>query len=636
MRLRYLGHILFLVLGIYSLLRFVFLCLNFRVFTHHEPMLIAKSFLQGIRFDLSTLLMLNVILFLCIVLVPQNVFLQRKYQSFLRGGFLLFNFPFVLANLADAEYYKFTGHRMNLDILFFRSEAVQQLDQFLINYWHLFALAVVALFALYRFFPQPVLVSPAPQRSRKSRLLQVGALGLASVFVFLFGIRGGFQPKPLQPIHAYSSGASPELGVLTLNSSFTILKTRRGVTLKPVNFFSSAADVFSQLRPQKKSMRSPASIESPAKKQNVVIIILESFGAEFWGSVNEGRGFTPFLDTLAQQGALFKNNYANGRRSIDALPAVFFGVPSFVPTPIVKTNYYSNKWNGLGHIAKRAGVHASFFHGAPKGTMYFDAIAAMAGFDDYYPMESYPQKADFDGHWGIYDEPFLQFMVTKLNEHPQPFLSTVFTISSHQPYHVPPQYEGVFPRGRLQIHQSISYVDYSLKRFFEEAQKQPWYENTLFIITGDHSQMSESETHETQVGRHQVPLLLFHPTQNLSAMNTSRVTHHSDILPTILDFWGINNEPYLLFGRSVFDPAQEGEAVFYTFGGYWLVRENYFLHFSDQDHKGTLYAISDAQQLHPIRDQEGVRHSMEARMKLYIQYYNNSLIQNNLYSWFDL
>jgi arylsulfatase A-like enzyme len=188
----------------------------------------------------------------------------------------------------------------------------------------------------------------------------------------------------------------------------------------------------------------------------------------------------------------------------------------------------------------------------------------------------------------------------------------------------------------MQIHQSIGYVDYALKRFFEEARKQPWYENTLFIITGDHTQMSESELKETNVGRHQVPLLLFHPAKKLSEVNTQRVTHHSDILPTILDFWGIDNEPYLLFGRSVFDPTQQGEAVFYTFGGYWLVRESYFLHFSDQDHRGTLYASADAQQLHPILNQESLRGSMEGRMKLYIQYYNNSLIQNNLYSWFDL
>lgn len=636
MRLRFLGQILILVLSVYSLLRAAFLYLNFKVYAHHEPLLLAKSFLHGIRFDVSTILMLNLFLFLCIALVPQKVFMQTKYQKFLRGVFLFFNFPFILANLADAEYYKFTGHRMNLDILFFRSEAVHQLDQFLINYWHLFSLSLLALLALYGFFPKPVQRNPSLQLPPWSRALHVVALFFVSIFVFLFGVRGGFQPKPLQPIHAYSSGASPELGVLTLNSSFTLLKTRRGVTLKPVNFFSSTEQVFAQLKQPKISTRMPAAAQSASKKQNVVIIILESFGAEFWGSANEGRGFTPFLDELAQHGALFKNNYANGRRSIDALPAVFFGVPSFVPTPIVKTNYYGNKWNGLGHIAKRAGVYASFFHGAPKGTMYFDAIAAMAGFENYYPLESYPKKEDFDGHWGIYDEPFLQFAVTKINEQPAPFLSTIFTISSHQPYRIPPQYAGVFPRGRMPIHQSIGYVDYSLKRFFEEARKQPWYKNTLFIITGDHSQMSESENSETQVGRHQVPLLLFHPSKDLSAMNTQRVTHHSDILPSILDFWGISNEPYLLFGRSVFDSAQEGEAVFYTFGGYWLVRENYFLHFSDQDHRGTLYAISDAQQLNPITTQEGVRHSMEGRMKLYIQYYNNSLIQNNLYSWFDL
>jgi phosphoglycerol transferase MdoB-like AlkP superfamily enzyme len=469
-------------------------------------------------------------------------------------------------------------------------------------------------------------------------VITAGSLFVLSVFL-LFGIRGGLQPKPLQPVHAYSSGSEPELGVLTLNSSFTLLKTRRGVSLKPVHFYSSVKDVFSQLKQKKQMSRETASSVhglAPRAPQNVVIIMLESFGSEFWGSVNPKGGFTPFLDELAKQGLLFKNNFANGRRSIDALPAVLFGIPSFVHTPIVKTNYYANRWNGLGHIAKRAGVYTSFFHGAQKGTMYFDAITAMAGVENFYPMESYPNKTDFDGHWGIYDEPFLQFMISKLNEQPQPFLSTAFTISSHQPYKVPAHYEGVFPPGRLKIHASIGYVDHALKKFFQEAQKQPWYPNTLFIITGDHSQMSESEGNDTSLGRHNVPLLFFHPSKTFAGINNQRVTHHADILPTILDYWGISNEPYLLFGRSVFDSSQEGEALFYTFGGYWLVREKYFLHLSDKDLRGTLYSFADQRQSHPITDQEDLRRSMEGRMKTYIQYYNNSLIENNLYSWFDL
>ncbi len=632
MRIQFLAKVLLLIMAAYSFVRFVFFCLNFQLFSHHPATLMAASFAHGLRFDLSTILMINGVFILLCLAAPAWLFYKKAFQKLLKFLFIGLNFPCLLASIADAEYYKFTGQRMNLDVLLFRSEATKQMDQFLVNYWYLMVLSLGLLGALFLLYPKVSIRVQQVAPVWWKQTLRMGVWALTLVLILLFGIRGGFQPKPLQPVHAYSSGSSPELGVLTLNSAFTIIKTRRGVNLQPVKFFATNDEVFKLLKPQKNVFeRSPAS----SKKQNVVIIILESFGAEFWGAVNLGRGFTPFLDELSKHGALFKNSYANGRRSIDALPAVLFGVPSFVHTPIVKTNYYSNKWNGLGHIAQRAGVYTSFFHGAPKGTMYFDAIAAMAGFENFFPLESYPKGEDFDGHWGVYDEPFLQFMVSKLNTQPQPFLSTAFTISSHQPYHVPEQYQNILPRGRLQIHQSIAYVDYALKRFFQEAQKQPWYKDTLFVITGDHSQMSETELQETTLGRHHVPLLLFHPSQNLSSLNTRRVTHHPDILPTLLDFWGLEREPYLLFGRSVFDSSQEGEAVFYTFGGYWLVRENHFLHLSDKDFRGTLYATNDPQQQHPILDREDLRRSMENRMKSYIQYYNNSLIENSLYSWFE-
>ncbi len=636
MQFRFVGKVLFLLMGLYSLLRLVFLAFNFRLFSQHELGSLVQSFVHGMRFDFSSVLILNGVLILSILLTPQRVFANRYFQKVLRGLFVLFNYPFVVANLIDAEYYKFSGHRMNFDIFIFRNEAVRQMDQFFINFWHVAFLAVAGFFYLFYFFPKAQTPNTPAKKNLIQQTLKTSAVLLLSAFVLVFGIRGGFQLKPIQPVHAYASGATSELGVLTLNSSFTLLKTRQGVNLEPVSFFASAEDVFLQLKQPTLAQRDIASSNHRPKPQNVVIIMLESFGAEFWGSANDGKGFTPFLDELAKNGALFKHSYANGLRSIDALPAVFFGVPALVHTPLVKTNYYGNRWNGIGHIAKRAGIYTSFFHGAPKGTMYFDAITAMAGIENFYSLENYPNMSDFDGHWGIFDEPFLQFALSKINLQPQPFFTTAFTISSHQPYPVPEHYKGVFPAGRMQIHECIGYVDHAVKRFFEEAKKQPWYKNTLFIITGDHSQMSQSETINSSIGRHLVPLLFFHPTQNLSKLNTDRVTQHVDILPSILDFWKIHNEPHLLFGRSVFDNSQVGEAIFYTYGGHWLMHKNHFLQFSDKDLRGTLFAITDTTQQHPITDQEDLRMSMELRIKSYIQYYHNSLIENNLYSWFDL
>ena len=562
--------------------------------------------------------------------VPKSLFKKPQYFYFLKGLFFLVNAPFIVANLIDCEYFKFTGNRMNLQILLLRREAFHQLDQFFVNYVSIVLLAGLFLTSLYYFFPRLDLSQIKSESWRRQTLKMIFSMILL-VPCLVFGIRGGFQPKPLQPVHAYALSGVTDLGVLTLNSTFTILKTRKINIIKPVHYFSDMKEIFKQLKPNR-TTRKPAN----QKKQNVVILVLESFGTEFWGTANNGKGFTPFLDSLAARGLFFKNNYANGRRSIDALPAILFGVPSYMQAPLVKTNYYANQWNGLGHIAKKNGIHISFFHGAPKGTMYFDAISAMAGIDDYYPFEAYPELADFDGNWGIYDEPFLQFMVQKLGAHPQPFISTVFTISSHQPYQVPTKYKDLLPKGRMPIHQSIGYVDHALKKFFESAEKQPWYKDTLFVITGDHTQMSESEMIETQTGRYRVPMLFFHPSMNILRGVSKKITQHVDILPTIMDFMGIQNEPHLLFGRSVFDNSHEGEATFLSYYGvYWLVRKEYLLGFSEHEQKSILYSMHEPSQSVPILNQQKIKETMENRLKLYIQYYKNSLIENNMYSWFE-
>jgi uncharacterized sulfatase len=171
--------------------------------------------------------------------------------------------------------------------------------------------------------------------------------------------------------------------------------------------------------------------------------------------------------------------------------------------------------------------------------MGFDVFTKNAGFERYYGLNEYPYPEDFDGNWGVFDEPFLQFFCNELNSYPQPFLSSVFTISSHQPYKIPKKYKGRFPKGKLDIHESIGYTDHSLREFFNKAKKQDWYENTLFIITGDHTQMNYEKAYKNVIGDFNVPLLIFHPKNKFHTMDTIKISQHTDIMPTVLDYLDI-------------------------------------------------------------------------------------------------
>ena len=269
--------------------------------------------------------------------------------------------------------------------------------------------------------------------------------------------------------------------------------------------------------PVLESVYSPVHIPSDTsgfRRQNVVVIILESFSREFFASLNkdmgEGyKGYTPFLDSLIQHSKGFVNGFANGRKSIDGLPSVIASIPS-LGVPYFLSPYSGNKINSLASVLGNEGYHTSFFHGAPNGSMGFNAFMNLAGVDHYYGMDEYGNDEDFDGLWGIWDEPFLQFYADRLNTFPQPFFSSFFSVSSHHPFKIPQKYEGILKGGPLPIHQCIEYTDHSLKLFFQRISKMPWYKNTLFVITADHTSSNILlPEYRTGWGFYSVPIIFF-------------------------------------------------------------------------------------------------------------------------------
>jgi phosphoglycerol transferase MdoB-like AlkP superfamily enzyme len=298
------------------------------------------------------------------------------------------------------------------------------------------------------------------------------------------------------------------------------------------------------------------------------------------------------------------------------------------------SGYQANEWRGVGHFLGGAGYETTFFHGAPKGTMYFDAIAAMAGIKRFRPLEDFPDSMradDFDGNWGLYDGPAMQWAAQELDKLPQPFFSMIFTISTHHPYQLPPEYEGKFAEGPVEMHSSLEYLDAAVRKFFERVQHAPWYDNTLFILTGDHTAPQRSERYDTALGRFMVPMLLFHPQGKLPPLDTTRIVQHVDLFPTILDYAGVDPGRVPRFGRSIFGDTP-GEAVLQSNGVFWMVRREGVLQrdpngterlfAQDGENTGETPGDSTARALEPL---------MRQRLNAYVQHYSSSLLGNSFY-----
>ncbi len=619
-----------LLLGVYSLLRLGFLLLNLTTFRDVVPGAVVRAFAHGLRFDVAALLWLNLPLVLLSLLVPVRA---RRGQQWLRGLLVVLNLPGVLLNVIDWEYFKFIGRRLSNEWHTIGHDIARQAGQIGQHYWYLALPLAGLVYVLWRRCPMPSpaeLAAPAGRWPWVQRSLE---FMLAAGLVVL-GLRGGWQLKPLRTGVAFEQQPAV-LGHLVLNSTFTVLKSFDEAPIERVAYFPGTA----ALRPALAATPVPTR-PTPAAPLNVVLLLVESFASEYSGVENGGKGgFTPFFDSLAvvPQARLLRDNYANGRRSIEALPAVLAGLPSLMDEPFITSSFQTAELHGLGEILGRHGYATALYHAGTNGTMGFDMFSGIAGMQHYYGLNEYPGgtgSPDYDGHWGIFDEPYLQYFNRQLSATKTPFLAALFTLSAHDPFTLPRQYQGKFPVGSQPIHPTIAYTDLALRRFFAAARHQPWYANTLFILTADHTSQTDQPTYQNLLGNHKTPLLLFAPGRALPAVVPHRITEQADVPATVLDVLGLPQEqPRLLpFGASVFDAASPGRALFRDGESYFLVHHDFVTELNNRNevrlYSYALHFMPTEPVAHP--DPKLVRQYGD-ELRACVQFYFNGLLDNRLY-----
>jgi phosphoglycerol transferase MdoB-like AlkP superfamily enzyme len=347
------------------------------------------------------------------------------------------------------------------------------------------------------------------------------------------------------------------------------------------------------------------------------------------------KGYTPNTDKLIQKSLTFTHSYANGRKSIDGMPSVLASIPMFVE-PFVLTPASMNNYTGMAGLLAKEGYQTAFFHGANRGSMGFMAFANKTGFQDYYGRQDYEADprfggpADFDTNWGIWDEPFLQYFCTKMGEMKEPFMTALFTVSSHHPFVVPEKYEGKFPKGTLEIHQCIGYTDMALGKFFESASRQPWFKNTIFVLTSDHTSQVHYPEFCTDLGYYRVPIIIYDPSGEIQPGMSESIAQQIDIMPTLLEHLGYPH-PYLAFGIDLLStPAEETFAVNYVNGTYQYVKYGYVLQFDGEKTKA-LYQLSDNMLEHNLVGKvPEVQAKMEREVKAIVQQYMYRMVNDKM------
>ncbi|MDR7210853.1 LTA synthase family protein [Flavobacterium piscis] len=496
-------------------------------------------------------------------------------------------------------------------------EAIGLIPNFLKEFWYIAVIFLLLSFIFWKLIPNLKKIHILETVTRKNYYQQTAYFVLSLIIILVIG-RGGLQKKPIKIVDAIKYGTLSN-SALVLNTPFCILKTiAKKEDIDKIHYFDDKELI---------SIYNPSISLNPSNpiiKKNVVILILESFGDE-----NVGRGQTPFLDSLITKSYYFKNGFANGKVSIDAVPSILSSIPSLMNNSFISSSYSLNKINGLPKILKKEGYNTSFFHGAFNGSQNFDQYAKVAGFDLYFGKDQYNGNEAFDGRWGIFDEEFLQFYATKLTTFKQPFFSSLFTISSHNPYIIPEKYKGKFPKGTTEIQESIAYSDFALRKFFDNAKKQDWYKNTLFVISSDHtSSGGDLAIDKTNIGKFSIPILFFDPSNpDLVGINDKNF-QQIDIMPSILDYLNIKTD-MISFGKSY--KSKENFVVYYLQGIYHYIQDEYYLAFANNQGIGLYNWKKDVLlKTNLMLKNKSKTQKMENFLKAYIQTFNDRVINDKL------
>ncbi len=636
-----------LVYVVYEVCRFVYLFENWSTYSANLSWKSLGEILRGgWMFDTSAILYTNA-LYILLMILPLQWKETDLWQRVARWVFIVFNSICIVINLADAVYFQYTGRRTTVTVFSeFGNEhnlgSIFGIE--ILRHWYLVLVGAVLIYGLWKLYFLP--------SGRATRLVRrpflVGNLAIyyavhilcLVIFVPLcvFGMRGGATTavRPITISNANQYVDRPLEAALVLNTPFSLIRTIDKPIFTVPDYYP--ADELDRIY-------SPVHAPSDSaivRRKNVVVLIVESFGREYIGGFNKWldgghyKGYTPFVDSLMQHSTTFLYSYCNGRKSIDGMPSILSGIPMFVE-PFFLTPASMNNVSGIAGELRKKNYFTAFFHGAENGSMGFQAFARATGFERYYGRTEYNEDKrfngdeDFDGTWAIWDEPFLQFYAEKMSEFKQPFMTALFTASSHHPYVIPDKYKQKYPEEGIVIHKCIRYTDNALRRFFDTAKTKPWYKNTLFVITSDHTNQSDHDYYQTDLGGFCSPIIFFDPSGELKPGMRNAIAQQIDIMPTVLGYLGYDR-PFVAFGCNLFTtPDEKTWAVNYLNGIYQYIKGDYLLQFDGQKTKALYRFRTDLL----LKDNLAarlpeVRQSMEREVKAIIQSYMTRMTTNSL------
>jgi phosphoglycerol transferase MdoB-like AlkP superfamily enzyme len=549
------------------ILQIAFYMLDKPHFGHIASATEAWSIAKGsFRFNTMSVLWTNC-LFIFLSVLPFRIREKRWYQGILYAIYLITNSLSIILNGSDIVYFSHTMKRMTIEELHFTNNSndlpiVLDFLQSNLSVTIVGALLIGSLVYGWHY----IKYQPTQIENNKRYYLTNTLVMVIVMFLCVSGMRGTFNPAKPWTKMSEAAAYSPEKTWLTLSNPYCLFRSLdKEADYDNVSYFTPQ-----ELDELFTTTHHIDSSRYNLGRRNVVVFILESFSKEHSKYLNpelyeDEIGYTPFLDSLMQKGYTFTQAYANGSKSIEAMPAILASIPSFKTSFTTMPERFGD-FEAIPEILAKQGYETAFFSGSERNSMGFEDVSRLFGIKKCYCRDdfkaSYPvNDSTIEPFWGVYDMPYFQFMADEICRMQEPFLATVFSLTSHHPYRVPPGYEDLLPRAHNPEQRVVAYTDMAIRKFFERAKSEPWFENTLFVFVADHvSPIYYDPQRLTSKGRFSIISFLYTPDGALRNTD-STIMQQLDLMPTVLGLLG-NKEPYFAFGRDVFNEPERQPIAF--------------------------------------------------------------------------
>jgi len=519
---------------------------------------IARTFLYGLRLDMSFTAYLCAIPFLLLLfqtLWPHLITLLIRIYTFL----LLVLLSLLLT--VDLELYTFWGFRLDATPLQYLNTPGEMMASagaapLLLLTFIAFLISAGFIFLYTLYFDLKHFIPVATKW-----------LGAAASFGFLvvlvLPMRGGWQQIPINQSASYFS-EEPFANHASLNMPWNLMHALlkyNKISKNPYQYMSG------QQAKQKVLALYAATSDSSAryvteKNPNMLFIILESYTAKFVESLGGETGVTPNLDKLAAEGISFTNMYASGDRSEKGMVALLSGYPVQTITSIIKFPQKTEKLPQLSHVFTKQGYSTGFYYGGELEFANIKSYLLNGGYDKLIDKYDFPSSS-YNSKWGAHDHVLFGRVLQDLNQQQQPFFTTVYTLSSHEPYEIPIPAKFPGTGNEEKFRNSVYYTDWALGRFIDQAKKQPWWQHTLVVIVADHGHPLPGNDSNHAPSKFHIPFILTGGALDVHGKQIDTIGDQTDIAATLLAQLGLPHQQFV-WSRNLLAPVTYPFA-FYVF-----------------------------------------------------------------------